>query len=477
MSLLRNSAWAATAAVTLAVSRFMLAAILAHRLAQGVFGQYAYGQWLVDLSFLLCSLGVTSAASRYMAEYRHDAGLLLAFIRRWRPLAIGLPFLASGGVLIGAWLSGMKLAPFGLLTLATWSLANGFWAMQTAALVGLQRFDLIFRANLIAATIMLIGALFLPLGKDPARVFGLMAFACFSGSIIGLLAISGLTRSKTFFSKSVDWRQICGYAINMWLSALIASLTWSRGEFPLVKAFLGDTAVAHYAAALAIYGAAVQAIMLGVGGVSPHLMSLWGQDKKKEAIALGRSITDLQLALSGLGSLVVIIFGTRIVSLAFSEAYQDAARPLSILCFGLISFVVSSQSVLLQLETNAKFNRNTVILGLIILYTLALALIPHYGLDGAAIARIGAMLSVGTVTVLFVLRRWGSDAISLANIAIVVGVLSAALFVQRELSLTSFWIQLVMLTFGASLLVTFLRDTHGSPVVRKLLYRLARRTT
>ena len=86
MSLLRHSAWSAAAAITLTGSRFVLAAILARRLAQTGYGQYAYGQCLVDLSFLLCSLGATGAVSRYAAEYRHDPALLAAFMRRWQPL-------------------------------------------------------------------------------------------------------------------------------------------------------------------------------------------------------------------------------------------------------------------------------------------------------------------------------------------------------------------------------------------------------
>lgn len=73
------------------------------------------------------------------------------------------------------------------------------------------------------------------------------------------------------------------------------------------------------------------------------------QGGKEEAIALGRAFTELQLIVSGLGSLVVILFGTKIASAALPNAYSDAAGLLSILCIGLLAFVVSSQSHLLQL--------------------------------------------------------------------------------------------------------------------------------
>ena len=94
MSILRHSAWAAAAAITLTAARFALAAIIARRLSQAGFGQYAYAQWLNDLAFLFCSLGATGVAARYVAEFRSQPGWLSAFIRRWRQFALGLPFLA-----------------------------------------------------------------------------------------------------------------------------------------------------------------------------------------------------------------------------------------------------------------------------------------------------------------------------------------------------------------------------------------------
>lgn len=477
MSLLRNSAWAGAAAITLAVSRFVLAAILARTLTQDVFGQYAYGQWLVDLSFLLCSFGVTSAASRYVAEYRHSPPLQSAFLRRWQPFSIGLPILAAGGVLVGACLSGIKLTPIGLAMLAAWTLTNGFWAMQTAVLIGIQRFDLIFRANIVAALVMLAGAILLPLGKDPVRIFGLMALACLSGSTIGLVATNLLTRNRDRdqAEETVDWWSVKRYSANMWFATIVASLVWSRGEFPVVNSLLGNSAVAHYAAALAIFGAAVQAIMLGVGGVAPHLTSLWGQGKKKEAIVLGRTIMDVQLVLSGAGALVAIYFGPEMISLAFSVAYREAAGPLSILCLGLLSFAVSSQSYLLQLETNATFNRNSIILGLAFLYGSAILLIPEYGLIGAAVSRIAALLSIGIVTIWVAARRLGRDAVSYGNSVLVFGILLVALISQEFLSVSSIAEKVLFFIGGIFLLGILIRDTNGHIVVFRILRCLTER--
>jgi hypothetical protein len=57
-------------------------AILARRLRQGALGQYAYTLRLVDISFLVCLLGVTGAISRFAVEYSHASPLLSGPFRR-----------------------------------------------------------------------------------------------------------------------------------------------------------------------------------------------------------------------------------------------------------------------------------------------------------------------------------------------------------------------------------------------------------
>jgi O-antigen/teichoic acid export membrane protein len=472
MSLFRHSAWAAAAAITLTASRFALGAVLTRRLTQETFGQYAYGQWLVDLAFLLCSLGATGAASRYFAEYRHDPGLSAAFFRHWRPFAIGLPLLAAAGVFVCAPVAGIVLTSSGLLLLAVWTLTNGLWAMQTAALVGLQRFDLIFKANFLVAAVMLLGAFILPLSSsDPASAFALMSVACVCGMSVGWSGTHRLGHGHQPQSLS-SRRAVTGYALNIWFSALVASLIWSRGELPFVKLMLGDAAVAHYSVALTVFGGAIQGLMLGVSGVAPHLTRLWGEGRKGEAVALSRSIMDVQLLLCACGSLVIICFGSEIVSLAFTNKYHDAAAPLSILCFGLISFAVSSQTQLLQLETNARFNRNTILVGLFFLYVLAFFLIPGSGLVGAATARSAAMLILGAATIAFAVRYWGWHAISIRNIVLVLLVQSGTVAALISLQPMSMALRLILLGSAVAAILLFLRDAKGQRVVRRVSHVL-----
>src|SRR4051812_39545809 len=100
-SLAHQSAWAAGAAILMSASRILVMSIIARKLRADVFGQFAYAQWLVDISILTCSLGATGAVSRYLAEFRADPGRSAAFLRRWTIAALVMPCLSGVAAVIG----------------------------------------------------------------------------------------------------------------------------------------------------------------------------------------------------------------------------------------------------------------------------------------------------------------------------------------------------------------------------------------
>jgi O-antigen/teichoic acid export membrane protein len=472
MSLLSQFSWAAGSAIVLAASRFAFAVILARRVPQEIFGQYTYGQWIVDVSFLACSLGVAGAISRYVAEYENDATFLATIVHRWQFLAIGLPFVTAAAVLLGAHGSGISLTTEGFSLLAVWGIASGLWAMQTAALVGMRRFDLIFRANLGAGAIMLGGVFLLPSADEVGQIFALMATSCAFGASVGLFKTFQLSRGEKRSISRDQWKRMALYSMNFWIAALVAGLVWSRGEFPIVQMMLGELAIAEYAAAFAVFGAAIQGIMLATSGVAPHLTNLWGSGQKDEAIRLARDVMDLQLVLTALGTLFLINFGRQLISLAFTESYLGAADLLLILCLGLPGFVVASQSFLLQLETDARFNRNILFFGLVVLYCLALTLVGSFGLKGAAVARVGAMISIGYIIIHYSVRNWGPTVASRRNWFSVVVILSVSMGLSFAVSPDAYGLRFVLMVSAMLLSLFTIRNVAGEMAARSLATQL-----
>lgn len=475
MSLIRQSIWAAAAAVTLAASRFAVTAILARRLSVPEFGQFAYGQWLVDLAFLVCSLGATGVAGRYLAEYRHDAGRSSAVVRLWRPFAFGLPVLAGAMALLGAWTAGFRFDAFSVAAMIAWAIANGLWAMQTSALTGLQRFDLIFMANAIAAVLMIVGALIIPMSPGtPGPVFALMAATAGSAALVGFRQTGIVARGAPTRIDQGLLRDIRRYAFNVWVTALLWSLVWSRGEMPVVHAYMGDDGVARYAAVLTLFGGAIQGVMLAVSAVAPYLTRLWGEGSQTQAIALARRIMDTQLVACGIAALLLICFGPELLLLAFGTAYRGESGTLAILSLGILAMAASSQGHLLQIATNAQFNRNTTLLGALLLFVLAVWLVGAEGLPGAAMARATTMILVGAASLLVVRLRWGRESWSSWNAAstsMLVGASAAIVLWQTGTT----WPSRAAIACVAILLIALaVRDADGRMQTREIIARMSR---
>jgi O-antigen/teichoic acid export membrane protein len=476
VSLVRHSASAAAAAIVLAGSRFTLAAILARKLSVSAFGQFAYGQWLVDVSFLICSLGVTAAAGRYFAEYRHDPLLLSAVARRWRRYALGLPLAAGLVAAAGAWVSGMAMEPTATVWLAIWTFSSGLWAMQTAALTGLQRFNRILLANLVTGVVMLCGAWVWPLSApDPANAFTLMAFATATGVAFSAVRIGGRPVAVNQGIEATRWRSIGYYAGNMWITALLWSLVWSRGEMPIVRAYLGDLGVAHYAAALTVFGGAVQAVMMAVSGLAPHLTRLWGEGRRPEAIALARKVMDLQLLACGLGSVWLASLSPELMGIAFGAAYRGQASNLVILSLGLLAMAVSAQNHLLQIATDARFNRNSTLVGLGVLLTFAAWLGSGFELPGVAFARTLATSALAGMSLAVARSHFGRDAYSPRNVATVVTVAVSSGILALESPDSTLPIRACVALAASALLLASVRHAEGPVLASAMLSRLGSR--
>jgi len=422
MSLIRKSMVSASAAISISGGRFLLIAILARRLSSSELGQFVYAQWLVDMAFLICAFGINGAASRYIAEYAHDPSRSAAFLRRWLPWALILPVLSGLMVVAGGILSGLILTPLGYILLAAWAITTGWWSMQTAALQGLQRFDLILSANLASIAVVIPAALFIPIGSSFLELlFSAMAissfFACWFRVRQDTALLVGLTDAEAV---DLPWSKIRTYTVNMWLTGLLWSLVWSRGELPLVRAHLGDEGVAQYAVALTLFFGAMQSVMLWVSGVAPHLTSEWGRGQKTQAIAIARRFSDVQLLVSGCVALLLTCFGPEVLRIFFGAVYRTSAPSLAILILGLITVSASAQNHLLQIDTDGKFNRNTSLAGLFVLYSMASITIPWLGIAGAAIARALTMWGLFLMSLIIVRRSWGDTVLSGRNILVVI---------------------------------------------------------
>jgi len=417
MSIVRNSVWSAGSALILGIGRVALNAIVAHKMPQDVFGAFSYGQWLIELSVLVGLLGATNAGSRFIAEYSDQVGKQYSFYKAWSYCSYFLPPLVGAVLFLLAQILGGYEINNSLIFLAAWGVVNACCALQNSLLVGLRRFDLLFISNFITAIFSICGVYFLDQRSDVADLFALMMFSNFASYFYVRLKRPELSKAEGDIK--VDWRSVMAFSINVWLSFLGANLVWSRGEFPIIQAALGDGAIASYAAALTVFGAASQVLMLGLSGVGAHVNVIWGQGLRQEAVTLSRSIMNFQLFIGAVFAISIDAFSSVIMKLIFSDKYMNSSDTLSIIAYGLVAFSISSQSQLLQLKTNARFNRNVIMFGIGILYIFAAIAIPKIGIAGAAFARLITTFFVAATTIFFVVKYFGNSAVRLRYLCMI----------------------------------------------------------
>jgi len=476
MSLRQHAAWSAASAVVLTGSRFVLAAVLARRLDQETFGQYAYALWLVDISFLLFTFGATGAVSRYAAELRHSSERVAGFLRSWRPYALLLPVGAGLLAVVGAQASALALPPMGLAALAGWTIASGLWAMQSAALTGLQRLDIVFRANAVAAVTMLGGAALIPIGtEDPTPVMLLMAVASAVASLFGYRLVKQAASHTAADPSPGERRGMLAYALNIWVTAILWNLVWSRGEVPIVRAHLGDGALAQYSVALTLLGGAIAGVTLGIGGIAPQITRLLGEGREAESVTLCRKVMDIQLVACGVGSACLILLAPELLRFSFGANYGNAAGALCILALVLPTMALSLHNHLLQIVTNSRFTRNATLSGLVFLSAASLFFVPTFEVIGAALARAMTTAFLATLTILMFSRRFERRALGSSNLALVMLLslaLAALMLTWPRIGLGA---RLVLLVLACSSLVAGIRDEHGKAALRQLALMLRAR--
>ena len=466
-ALVRKSLLSALTALVITGGSLATLAVTARRLLPDNFGQFVYLQWLVNLVFLVVSLGLTGAASRYLAEFAVDPTRRQQFLRIWRIWAAVIPIVGAAGALVLAVSTGVDLSLAGYTLLVAWALFAGWWAMQTAALVGDQRFGTLLIANVAAVAVVLPLVLAAPSPRASLEWFvGAMALSSLVALVVGLHGVRRpQPRPPGMEAVALPWPSIRRYAFNMWLTGLLWTLVWSRGELPLVRTYMGDAGVGQYAAALTIFFGGVQAIQLWIGGIAPHLTELLGSGRRLEAISIARMASDGQLLASGAIAVGFAAVAPELMRLTFGSDYEATASTLIVLLVGLAALTASAQSHLLQITTHAKFTRDVSVAGLAILYIAAIVAIPTLGTEGAALARVLAVWSTFGLTYRAARRQYGPHVISGRNVSVVLSVVLTQTLVTEALAY-DLGVRVVFSAGCVATLAFCLRNSHGIVAVQ-----------
>ncbi|WP_246703528.1 lipopolysaccharide biosynthesis protein [Rhizobium sp. P28RR-XV] len=399
-NLLRSSLISLAATSISLAAGFASSIIAARLLGPAGSGKVAYALWVATAAAALADMGLPQTLLR-------NAGNLSGNGDAWKTLVRTAlrSFLISVGMITAAILlyaaityvhHDARHAWFWLVT-GLLSLSYAFHVFSTAVARGRNRFGQTARTTLLG------GIMQVPLVFAGAWLLGP------TGALIGYVArylpqalkLRGYIDPASKYSRNALTPEMLRYGRYMWLSDLIEILVLSRIEFLFLGVFLSPTSIGYFAAGLGLAGL-IEQVMLQI---SPALIVSFAEaharndqqalDEAYQRVIRVVALVMLPISLGGatiMPELLPLMFGD-----AFEPAIPAAATLLALVWLAGMSVIpwgmigASGRSAILL--------RIQIVSGISTILLLT-ALVPLFGLEGAALAR--AMI----VTLTFTLLGW-----------------------------------------------------------------------
>ena len=471
MSLIRNTAWSAVAAIVMSGGRFLITMLLARKLGIIEFGKFAFTQWLVDMVFVSLAFGLNGSASRFFSEFQTQAENLVAF-ERWfllRSLSVVMA-VAVASPLVAIVFNGETNLKIGLLQ-AGWSASAAIWALLMARALGLHQFKRVALSNASYVAIALVSSLLLP--AQDVSVTEAMLLIMESTAVAALVVWQPLpkpTRMQKAYPFDLNIKILRAFGLNIWITGVVGALVWSRGEVSIVRTVLGVSDLAIYSTALSLVSIGTQGVMLLTGALGPHITQMWGAGKQAEAINLCRRFTDIFTLIAGVLSIFLIVFAPELIYFTFGLAYAGAKVALIILGLGVLGFTSAAANQLLLLKTNGVFGRNVNLISAFSLFVIAIPLVKLVGIDGAAISRAFIQIAVGFTTLFFARHLISVSTVNWVNQA-KIGLIIFVVILFNYTNNYNLYIRALAFCLSTLVIILWLRDDNGHLLFGSLLNR------
>lgn len=403
--------------VQIAIARFMGA---------GALGDYILIMAVVNIVAVVMPLGFETIGTYFAAEYRArgQGGLLVGFMRRAYGhivlsgvllLAVGYPLarlLGDPGRTVAAhWLPAVVLA-----TATATVLVSG------ALLVGLKRPFTGFFAETLARPMLAVAgfAIALNAGSD-AKVSTILWVLAIGYAAVATVQFVLLARVATRLP-SVETRAT-GEARRWWRFALpwialaVAGDYFFDIDLLLLSGHLGREELAIFGVCTRVFSL----VSFGVAAVYAVTMpDMFESEALKDRAGFLRKVGEANAVASALSVclLLVVVAGGPVAFLLFGPRFQAGALPLTILCVGLVvRSVFGPASLMLSIHDRPNASLPAVGASMLVLVAANLVLVPAFGLTGAALAALIAMVVWSAALWLTALRVSGVDVSLRARLA------------------------------------------------------------
>ncbi|WP_415379375.1 flippase [Halosimplex sp. TS25] len=382
----------------------------------GIFGTVVSVQ---ALFMIFVSAGVTDGVRKYVAEDRDRD--------RWEGAVVGFYFrlallLAAAGALLmfSATHFGLVATVFGpayeplFYLLVVGVFAAQFWgyARRTLMGFGLERYSeplKVFNHGLFVG-------LALPLVALGFGAAGALAGRVFSGLVAAVVGLAIIARKVSLrgATASPDWlprREMLTFnSLTVLLMFLMMSLY--HVDVVMLQVLVGGATVGYYKGALTL-AEFLWMVPLMIQSVFVHSMSeLWSNDRVDRINEIAARTTRYTLLLTALMGLGLVALADVAVPTYLGSEYSPAVTPLVLLIPGAVGFALARPLLAIeQGKGDLRYPIAATGASAVVNALLNLALIPRFGMRGAAVAT-----SVGYAS-MFVFHLWSAHRIGFQPLA------------------------------------------------------------
>lgn len=387
----------------------------------GLFGPAAFGFYVAGASFVqfanvLSQFGMDNGVVRYVAQYRAegDTARVRGTILQALGVSVGLSLVLSGAIFFAAApIAQLINKPFLETVWRSFSVAVPFVTLMSMALWATQGFQTVKYTTLVQQVVRPLAQLVLLVGFYLAgvEILGAVASYALSMALGAALALYYLYRVfPKLFDRSVparfESRALFGVSGPMSVVTLANNLN-ALAPIWVLTVFVPITAVGVFSAAFKTAALSSLALIAFSGIFSPMISSLHGQGLREE---LGRLYRDVsRWTFTGAFAIFLLVaLLSRDIMVVFGPKYVDGwPVVVAIAAAQLFSASVGPTGRMLAMTGNQRVVMAATVTATAAGIVLCVALVPRFGIVGAAVASAASVVLINTVTLTTVRRRLG----------------------------------------------------------------------
>jgi O-antigen/teichoic acid export membrane protein len=379
---------------------FAVTAVIARALGPHALGAFVYAMALVLVAQVAAGGGLSLQLTRELAARPERARALVSHATQFAWLCAGIATLVIGAYAAVGREGDVRLAT---LLLALSVLPSGEMTVQEGIFLGGRAYH---RVTVVAAVenvlkLVLAGGAMLAGGGLTGACAGVAA-ARWVAFVVGrrlaartLDAVAPAGPTATADGTREDFRAFVREALP-WAALFAVATAYFRVDVIAVETLRGGAAVGHYGAAAAMFAAFVLVPASANAVLYPRLAAAF--------TAAGDRFRGLaRLSIAGVvasavpPTLIGILLAAPLLVLVFGPDYRESVPALRLLALGIPLHAVNAiGGSVLQAAGRHRAMVRVVLVGLVVQIALDLALVPRYGIEGAALAMLGGS-AVGTL--------------------------------------------------------------------------------